>query len=84
MMFNRGIAPFPFLWTELRTFLTDRIVTLERTPVHRKFFKIADIVYRDEEVHDMAMELAQRIFSGTIFKDGTTFNSKKISARITA
>lgn len=66
LMFNRGTAPFPSLWAELRKFLVSRNVNLRTHQRHRTIYTIANTIYTDEEENEAAIELAKRILSGKI------------------
>lgn len=71
MLFNKGTAPYPVLWVELKKFLTDRQVQIRVHPCHRASWTIANMIYVDEEVNKIALELTKRIVSGSIYQEGT-------------
>lgn len=70
MMFNRGTAPFPSLWSNLRKFLVDRNVQLKTHIRHRTIYTIANTIFADEDENEVAIELARRILNGNIYLNG--------------
>lgn len=67
MMFNKGTAPFPSLWSGMRKLLTDRGVTLHTHQRHRTIYTIANTIFVDKQENENAIELARRILNGTIY-----------------
>lgn len=67
MMFNRGTAPFPSLWSNLRMFLVDREVPLRTHQRHRTIYIIANTIFVNDDENEIAVELARKILNGNIY-----------------
>lgn len=72
MMFNKGTAPFPSIWPEIRKFLVAGSVTLKTHQRHRTIYTVVNTIYTNTEENEIIIELTKRILNGTIYRDGTS------------
>lgn len=66
MVFNRGIAQFPSLWSGLRKLFTERGVTLKTHQRHRPICTVENKVFTSQEENENAIELLKRILNRSI------------------
>lgn len=72
MMFNKGTAPSPSIWPEIRKLHVARNVTLKTHQSHRTIYTVAKTIYTNTEENEIAIERAKRILNGTIYREGTS------------